>query len=148
MDNGKVAPEKRTGYLLKTTSAGKDAFDHVVIMEEGIHKVHVAKTQMTPPLLFFKLPLNLNAGEKWEVNSTSGNATVKGTYTAKVDKIEVPIFGKKTVSAVLVSFTDHQHVKVDTWFVEKVGMVKQRVQTKDHGVELELEKFEGPKAEK
>jgi hypothetical protein len=143
---GKELSEKFTGYLLKSTSGDKTSRDQVIVLEEGIHRVATAGTPMTPPLLIFKLPLK--DGESWKVNSASGSAIVKGTFTAKHEKITVPAGSFDAMAIVFRSSDDPAAgppVEIDYWFAQKVGMVKQRVKTKNHEIVLELQKFEDVK---
>ena len=140
----KAPAETKIGFILKSTSGGKTTRDHVIVLDNGIHRIHAAGTPITPPLLFFKAPLN--KGDKWECNSTSGNTTIKGMFSWKVERINVPAGAFDTVA---VSFTNNKagedRVEIDYWFAEKVGMVKQRVREKDREIALELERYEPAK---
>lgn len=138
--------ETHAGFLLKMTSGGKvstdgkeivggkTTVDHVVVVpNEGIYRVHTAGTPTTPPILFVKLPAK--PGDTWEVNSMSGNATIKGTFTAKNDKI-----GR--FDAFFVAYREvDSPVEIDNWFVQGIGMIKQRVKTKNTEVVLQLEEY-------
>ena len=75
----KVIVTEHVGFILKSTSGGKTSRDHVVILEDGVRCVHRAGTLINPPLNLLKFPLKQD--EKWDANSTSGNAVIKGTYT-------------------------------------------------------------------
>lgn len=151
----KEEPETRTGYILRSTSGGKITFDYVVVMEEGVHRarlagtpVNPAGTQITPPLLFLKLNPDKTPNDKWEANSISASAALKGTFTAKVGSVKLPYFKNEARQALAVSFRSAQAdspIEIDYWFVPKVGMVRQRVKTKDHEIVLELENFEPAK---
>ncbi len=137
---------KNTGFILKAVGGAKEQRDHVVVLEDGVYKVFVADTQMSPPLCAIKF----GKGEPWRADSKSGNTTVKGTYTLKATSVKVPYRNfddaKKTF---LVSFTNNiigiDRVEVDCWYVIDIGMVKQRVLEKGHEIVLELEKFEPAK---
>lgn len=138
--NAKETTENKVGFILKSTSGGKTTRDHVIVLEDGIHRIHAAGTPITPPLLFFKQPLK--EGEKWECNSISGNTTIKGTFTWRNERITVPYGPFDTV---VVSFTNNKagedRVEIDYWFALNVGMVKQRVREKDREIALELESY-------
>ena len=145
--DGKAKLEKFVGYILKSTSGNKSTLDYVVVTRQGLLKVHTAGTPLTPPLLFLKL--DIDKGQKtWDWLSTSGDTTIKGTFTLSTDTIRIPA-AKEPVNAVLVSYRDHQpkekQVEIDFWFVPGVGMVKQRVRERNHDIELELEKYEPAK---
>jgi hypothetical protein len=128
------------GFILKMTSAGKTTQDHVVVLQEGVYRVHIDKTPINPPLLFFKF----NTPDPWTLDSVSGGKNLKGTFVGKADKVSVP-FGKD-LSAWLVSFHNNkqgdERGEVDVWFAENVGMVKQRIKSKSQEIQLELLRFE------
>ncbi len=140
--DGKEMPEKKfDGHILKSTSGGKTTRDHVVRMEDGIHRVHAADTQITPPLLFIKLP-DAFVGKAWEANSTSGNTTIKGTFTPQLTDVKV---GDRASKLLIISFRDNQQgedrVEIDYWFLPGDGMAQQRIKTKGHEITLKLVKF-------
>src|SRR5262245_31473434 len=55
--------KKHVGFILKSSSGKQEKHDHVVILEDGVHVVHRAKTALTPPLNVLKFPLKQD--EKW-----------------------------------------------------------------------------------
>ncbi len=144
LEDGKPLMDTRVGFILKSTSGGKTTRDHVIVMDDGIHRIHAADTPITPPLNFFKHPLK--PGETWECNSTSGNITIKGVFSWRSEPVAVP-FGK--MNTLVVSFTNNlaneKRVEIDYWFAEKIGMVKQRVREKNREIALELEQYEPAK---
>lgn len=139
-DKDKVKAVTNTGFVLKMTSGPNSKEEYIAVLEDGVYRTRIQNAEITPPLCILKLG---DIG-KWTVNSKSGNATVKGTFTLKNTSVKVPAgdFDK----AVLVSFTNglvgDELVENDCWYVEKIGMVKQRVVQKEHEVVLELEKYE------
>jgi hypothetical protein len=143
--NGKATIDEKVGFILKSTSGSKTTRDHVVVLEDGVYRVHAAGTPMTPPLPFFKLGLK-KPGETWECNSVSGNITIKGTFTWSYERVKVL---DKGYDAFHISFTNGKggddRVEVDCWFAEKVGMVKQRHLEKGREIALELQSFEKAK---
>jgi hypothetical protein len=140
--DGKPAIEKFTGFLLKSTSGQNSKVDQVVVLEDGIYRVHTAEVPLTPPLQIFKMPLK--PGEKWvwEANSTSGKEVIKGTFTARQEKITVPA---GTYNAIAITFVSDPSVgtpfEFTNWFVPKIGMAKHHVKSKDHERLLELQSF-------
>jgi len=144
--DGKSATETKIGFILKSTSGGKTTRDHVVVLEDGVYRIHAAGTPITPPLLFFKLK-DVKIGEMWDGKSVSGNTTIKGTFTLRQEGVTVPF--RKVGDALFVSFTNNKagedRVEIDYWFVKDIGMVKQRVREKDREIVLELEKYEPKK---
>ncbi len=135
--DGKEIDTKYIGFLVRSTSGGKTTRDHVVVLADGVYRVHAAGTPITPPLPFFK------SGEKWNADSISGNTTIKGTFTAGAKRITI---GKTAYDAFHVAFRDHKtgddRVEIDYWFVNEVGMVRQRVRARNHEIVLELENYE------
>jgi hypothetical protein len=134
-----------TGFMLKSKSGDNTKEDHVVVLEDGVYKVSVAKTKLTPPICFIKLPPPESG--RWEVDSKSGSATIKGTYTVKAAAVTVPAGAFE--QAVLVSFTNgkvgDERVEVDCWYVRDKGMVKQRILEKGAERTLQLQKYERTK---
>jgi hypothetical protein len=143
-ENGKQVVEKFTGYLLKSTSGQNSKVDHVVVLEDGVHRVHTAEVPLTPPLQIFKTPLG--PGESWEANSTSGKEVIKGTFTRRDERITVPA---GTYNAIAIRFVSDPSVgspfEFTNWFVSKYGMVKHHVKSKDHERLLELQSHSGAK---
>jgi hypothetical protein len=137
--------QKSVGFILKMTSGGKTTRDHVVVLPDGVHRVHAAGTPINPPLCFFKL--GPAAGLGWQADSKSGNTTIKGNFTVKQIAVTVP--GGKFDKAFLISFTNEKNgeerVEIDNWYVSGIGMVRQRVKAKGHEIVLELEKYEPAK---
>jgi hypothetical protein len=138
--DGKELEEKKfTGYILKSTSGGKVTRDHVVAMEDGIYRVHAAETQISPPLPFIKWP-NIFQAKAWEANATSGNTTIKATFTPKLEDVKLNT-GEAT-KLLTVSYRDHQpggdRVEIDYYFLPGIGMYQQRVKTKNHEIMLKL----------
>lgn len=130
------------GAIIKSTSGNKSQQDLVVVLKDGVYRIHTAGTTMNPPLNFFKLPPPKDE-KKWEVNSLSGNEVVKGTFTWRQDEVKVPA---GAFDAVVVLFSNNEkdedkRVEVENWFAKDVGMVKQRIRQKGHEHALELEKY-------
>jgi hypothetical protein len=142
-DKEKVVEKMYTGFLLKSTSGDKVTRDHVVVMPDGVYRVHAAETPISPPLPFFKLVLEPGKNS-WLADSTSGNTTIKGTFTISSVGVTVPLDNFK--KAILVSYRSQKagddRIEIDYWFVKDVGMVQQRIRTKSHEVMLKLEKFD------
>jgi hypothetical protein len=145
-ENGKQVVEKFTGFLLKSTSGQNSKADHVVVLEDGIYRVHTAEVPLTPPLQIFKMPLKPGEAWVWEANSTSGKEVIKGTFTARLEKITVPA---GTYNAIAIRFVSDPSVgtpfEFTNWFVPKIGMAKHHVKSKDHERLLELQSYSGAK---
>jgi hypothetical protein len=136
--------EKFIGFLLKSTSGANAKRDHVVVLKDGVYRVHTAEAPLTPPLQFFKQPLG--PGETWEANSMAGKEVIKGTFTAQHEKVTVPA---GTYDAMAIRFRSDPALdppfEFTNWFVRGIGMVKQHVKSKDHERLLELQSFSGAK---
>jgi hypothetical protein len=160
----KAIEEKHVGFLLKSTSGGKTTHDFVLFTEKGLDvmdkeakekdpdirskglfRVHTAGIPMYPPLKILSFPYYDK--DKWIANSASGNSVMKGASSTNVEAVKVP-FGSFP-QALHVAYRDQQkgdlRIEIDYWFANNVGMIKQRVLSKDHEVLLELEKFEPAK---
>jgi hypothetical protein len=145
-DKGIETTKDYTGFILKMTSGGKSTLDHVVVLPNGLNRVHVAETPINPPMLFFKY--GTNPGDSWTLDSVSGNKSLKGTFTIKADTVTVP-YRKERLSTWMVSFHNNkqgdERSEVDTWFAPEIGIVKQRIKGQNQEVLMELEKFEKAK---
>lgn len=127
--------EKWTGYRLKTTSGAKVSHDHDIVLDGGIHRFEIAGKPLTPPLRFFKLPLD--PGETWQANSRSGETVLNGTFTWKNENVRVPA---GEFPAIFIAYREaNSPIEVDRWFVRGIGMVKQRVKNNTMESLLELE---------
>jgi len=137
---GTTTEKKYAGFLLKMTSGDKTTRDHVVVTEEGVCRVQVADTAITPPVLFLKF--SVKPGETWKCDSVSGNTAIKGTFTFTGERVRVP---HGEYDALHISFQGENQVAFDNWFVEKIGVVKHRVRGKNFDIVMELEKVETAK---
>ena len=142
--DGKKIVDEFTGYLLKNTGGQQSKHDHVVVLEDGVYRVETAKVALTPPLQIFKLPLK--DGETWEANSTIGKGAIKGTFTAKYEKVTVPAGAYDAWVIRFRSDPSAEHpFEFTNWFVKDIGMVKSHVKSKDHERLLELQSYSGGK---
>jgi hypothetical protein len=132
------------GYLLRATSGSKSTLDHVVVLKEGIDRIHSAGIAINPPVKFFQF----GSTADWTCNSeTSDGKALKGTFRASSQTVRVP--AGEFRDTYVVSFRDgppaNPRLEIDYWFAKDVGMVKQRVKSKNNEVILELEKFDPAK---
>lgn len=129
---------KHTGFLLKMSSGDKVTRDHVIVLEQGVHRIHSSGMALNPPVLFFKL--GVKPGETWTAETVSRDMTIKATFSWKNDIVEVP-YGEKKYAAILVSSVlrrGEERDEVDCWFVNGIGMAKQRIKSKNHDLVMEL----------
>jgi hypothetical protein len=144
MKDDKKIEEKFTGFILKTSSGDKVTRDHVVVMDDGVYRIHAAGTLINPPLLFFKF--HIKSGEAWNCDSVSGNTTIKGTSTAshlknqgadgKTDYWKIEYNNNKP---------GDERIQITYWFARGYGMIQQHVKMKNHDITLKLEKFQPAK---
>jgi hypothetical protein len=138
---GNTLEVKFTGFILKSTSGDKITRDHVVVLDNGVHRVHLAGAPINPPLLFFKFPVQ--SGETWTCDSVSGNTTIKGTSTASLVKNQ-GADGKTDYW--MIEYNNNQRgderIEITYWFAPGFGMIQQHVKMKNHDITLKLEKFQ------
>jgi hypothetical protein len=116
--------------------------EQVVVAADGVYRVSGAGKQINPLLCILKK--GVKAGDSWECDSQSENAQLKGKFTASIEDVQVPAGAVKDALVVRSSGFQlgGQSMQLETWYMAKVGMVKQRVQIGNHDVILELEKYE------
>jgi hypothetical protein len=116
--------------------------EQVVVASDGVYRVSGAGKQINPLLCILKK--GVKAGDSWECDSQSENAQLKGKFTASIEDVQVPAGAVKDALVVRSSGFQlgGQSMQLETWYMAKVGMVKQRVQIGNHEVILELEKYE------
>jgi hypothetical protein len=145
----KEGSESIVRYPLRIVSGQKERelVEHVAVLKDGVYRFATAgkeimpPKEITPPLCFLKLPVK--AGESWNVEATSENVPLKGTFTCTVEQVKVPAgeFGQ----ALHVSSPDFQvgteKMALDYWFAKGLGIVKQQVHVGNSKVLMELEVF-------
>jgi hypothetical protein len=116
--------------------------EQVVVASDGVYRVSGAGKQINPLLCILKK--GVKAGDSWECDSQSENAQLKGKFTVSVEDVQVPAGAVKDALVVRSSGfqLSGQNLQLETWYMAKVGMVKQRTQIGNHEVILELEKVE------
>jgi hypothetical protein len=148
-NNTRDVSENVIGFNLLVTDPEKALQDktykgmqeQVVVADDGVYRVSGAGKQINPLLCILKK--GVNAGDSWECDSQSENAQIKGRFTVTVEKVQVPMgtYDAKVVRGNNFDFGG-QKTNVETWYVEKIGVVKHRVQVGNHEVIMELEKIE------
>jgi hypothetical protein len=138
----KEVSEAGVRYRLKivTVSKKNELFEHVAVLRDGVYRLSTANKEITPPLMFLKLPIK--QGQSWTVNATSENVTLAGTFTCEADDVKVPAGAFKAVHVSCPDFQlNNEKMAVDYWFAKDVGIVKQHVRVGKSNVLLELEQF-------
>lgn len=134
------APEWWRCYRLHIVSEDKKLTEVVGVLDDGIYRFEAAGKAISPPLCI----LNFKSAT-WECKSESANAQMSGTFTFKAEAVTVPV-EPNPLNAFKVSCPDftlgEQSMSIDTWYVENLGMVKQRVKLENHDeLVLELKTF-------
>jgi hypothetical protein len=144
----KTGKEKRAiGYALKIGNGERDVAEQVAVLEGGIYRFSAAGKSIKPPLLFFKLPLNLVKGEAWQVDcKTEDGKTIRGSFVGGTETLRLTLNGKAvelpTVTITSKDFhVDDHEMSITYWFARDIGLVKQRVRTGKDEVTMELESF-------
>lgn len=133
--------EEIVGYSLQVQGGGKVLQEQVLVADDGVYRVSNAGKAITPPLRILKT--NARKGVTWECDSQSENAQLKGVFVADEEVVEVPAGKFATVVVRAKDFqVGAQKSQYEWWYAPNVGLVKQRVQSGNHDVTLELEKFE------
>jgi hypothetical protein len=147
----KVAKHEKVGNALcaRLEMLVKDkmqSYEHVSVTREGAARNSQEGKEITPPVLFLKLPPKKD--ETWKVDSkTAGGEAVKGTFKNNGEEdVKVPAGAYK---AVVVASQDLEangiKMSVTYYFAEKVGLVKQVIEVAGQKVVVELEKYEAGK---
>jgi hypothetical protein len=139
--------QRALGYTLKIASGERVATEQVAVLKGGIYRFSAAGKGLKPPLRFFKLPLNLQKGESWQVAcKTEDGKTIRGSFAGGTKTLRLTLDGKvvelPTVAITSKDFrVDDREVFITYWFAKDFGLVKQRVRTGKNEVTMELESF-------
>jgi hypothetical protein len=117
--------------------------EYVSPQADGVYRFKGMNQEVTPPLLFFKLPAK--KGEAWKVECKVGAMAVKGDCSEDEANVTVPAGKYDTI--VVKNDLELNNTKVTTtyYFAKDVGMVKQVADINGVNIVLELEKFEAGK---
>lgn len=116
------------------------------VKNDGLYRVKVKDDEINPPVRV--LPLPIQKGESWEINSkvgAQGGQLVRGTFRIVNDKEKIKVPAGE-FEAILVEGIDMDvggtKTTVRLWFVKGVGLVKLNYKIADTESTLELEKYE------
>lgn len=128
-------------YKLETSAGGKPAASETVgITKEGVQRFVVNGITAETPILFLKA--DVKAGDKWTIESKVSGQTVKGTFTAKDEKVKA---GGKEYDTLHVKTDDMEigstKTAVEYWFAKDVGIVKLKFSLGSQDATLELESY-------
>jgi hypothetical protein len=126
------------------------AVQHVAITPKGVVRVAHNGEKVDPPMMLLEFPI---AGPRtWTIDSKmsnrSGTEMLRGKCGSKTVDVTVPGMSTMNVKLVQVTFdfdVNGKPASINSWYAEKVGLVRQRIFDGDKVIELNLEKIEFPK---
>jgi hypothetical protein len=133
------------GYKLETSAGNKvSATETVAVTKEGVQRFNVNGLNPATPILF--LPADPEATKEWNIDTEVSGQKIKGTFTAKKDKVTVPA---GSYDAIYVSGKDMTigatTTTVEYWFAKDVGIVKLRFTLGSQDATLELQQYQAGK---
>jgi hypothetical protein len=119
-------------------------FENIQVTKDGVYRLGFEGINANPPVKFMELPPK--AGAKWEVKSTIGKETLKGTFKMGEEKVKVPA-GDFDTFYTESDDLDANGMKTSfkQYFAKGVGMVKQVIKINNQEIVIELEKYEPAK---
>ncbi|MCS7044826.1 MAG: hypothetical protein NZO58_00565 [Gemmataceae bacterium] len=123
----------------------KSLYEQVALADDGVYRLSGAGKKIEPYLCFLKKAPS--DGMSWECKSTSENAELKGGFVVSKDTIAIdaPVLKGPLPAIKVRSVGFHvggQELHVESWYVQNVGMVRQRVKVGNHDIELILEDYQ------
>jgi hypothetical protein len=118
------------------------SFEHVAADAKAVKRFSLEGKEARPPIVVLKLPPK--KGQSWKVDSKADGQTLKGTFrVGEVEEVKVPA---GTFKALTVTSEDLEanglKMKITFYYADKVGLVKEVIQTGKQKIVVELEKFE------
>ncbi|VTR97110.1 DUF3108 domain-containing protein [Tuwongella immobilis] len=122
------------------------ANEHVAVAADGIYRHAINGMVPASPVKFFALPVKVDGGDSWTVDTKIKDKAVKGKFVTKKEKVKVPAGEYDAIQVDGADFEiDGQKTSVKFWFADKVGIVKLSFSLGGMDATLELEKFEAAK---
>jgi hypothetical protein len=124
------------------------AVQHVAVTDKAVERLTHNGDKVAPPLTLLQLPAA--KGQSWAVDSKIvspfGTEEIAGKFTTDDDDVKVPAGEYKKALRVTADLKiGGKPATIVSWYAEKVGLVKQRVDIDGNEHEMVLEKFELPK---
>jgi hypothetical protein len=124
------------------------AVEHVAVTDTAVVRLTHNGEKVAPPLTLLQLPPA--KGQSWSVDSKVvspfGSDEITGKFTTDEDDVKVPAGEYKKALRVTADLKiGGKPATIVSWYAEKVGLVKQRVEIDGNEHEMVLEKFELPK---
>jgi hypothetical protein len=129
-----------TGYKLETSAGGKVTATEVVgLTKDGVARFSVNNSTPDTPILILKN--DAKSGDSWTIDTKVGGQTLKGTFTVKDEKVEVPAGKYDTLHVVGKDMEiGTSKTTIEYWFAKDVGIVKLKFSLGSQEAVLELEK--------
>ena len=119
-------------------------FENIQITKDGIYRLGFEGNNANPPVKILALPAK--AGDKWEVKSTIGKESLKGTFKTGEEKVKVPAGDYDTIYTECDDLdANGMKASFKQYFAKGVGMVKEVIKINNQEVVIELEKYEPAK---
>jgi hypothetical protein len=120
--------------------------EHLMTNKDGVFRVRINNQDLNPPLCLLKYPLK--TGQKWASKMTAMGEEMDVSCTqGPEEEVQVPAGKYKAVPSTIVTSQtkpDGGEVKIINtfWFVDNVGMVKQKMDLGGKIILMELSKYE------
>lgn len=149
----KVVKHEEVGGVMcariEATADNKKTSEYVHVAEDGVYRYQASDQNITPPLLFLKLPIK--EGLTWTVNSKVLGKTLKGTFKMSIGDVTLKkaLKGKKDFTGVVICRSDDfeidgQKVPHTYYFAKGIGIIKQVINFAGLEIVLELEDYTIP----
>jgi hypothetical protein len=119
--------------------------EHLMSNKDGVFRVKINNQELDPPLCILKYPIK--AGQKWDTKTTAMRQQLDVTCReGAVEDVQVPAGKYKAVPCTIETSqqTPQGAMKIVNtyWFVDDVGVVKQKMDIGGKVILMELTKFE------
>jgi hypothetical protein len=119
--------------------------EHLMSNKDGVFRVKINNQDLDPPLCILKYPLK--AGQKWDTKTTAMRQQLNVTCKQGAEEdVQVPAGKYKAVPCTIETSqqTPQGEMKIVNtyWFVDDVGVVKQKMDIGGKVILMELTKYE------
>lgn len=143
-----AAREKINGedcLRVETLHEGKVvAYEHIAVRPDGVYRVSIAGTEVTPPLCFLKYSAKL--GDAWSVQSRVQGTEVSGKFTLGQATVRLPAGEYRAVTSQGTGFkAGEESLEFTYYFVSGMGKVQQVIKANGQEAVLALKEFRAPR---